>query len=197
MRSFITIATVATLASSVVAVPWGPGGGGGWGPWSKPNPAKCLTQDSAQTLVDGFEGLISAYTDADADRLLSDDFSDYSDSINSLAGQPVNQVTFPSKDAFKAGQGAQPSVPIETLAIESFTCDTIALRWLVTLPPEPVQGITILKASNSQGQKDTWQIKTIFTEFNSISWLKDIGGKVTHPWPVKGTGVIHVLGSRS
>jgi len=177
MRSFITIATTAALVSSAAAAPWGPGGG--W--WGKPNPGKCLTQESAQYLVDGFEGLISAYTDANADKLLSDDFSDYSDSINSLAGIPVGQVTFPNKAAFKAGQGAQPPVPISTLAIESVTCDTIALRWLVPLQPEPVKGITILKASNAQGQKDTWQIKTIFTEFNSISWLKDIGGKVTLP----------------
>lgn len=178
MRSFVTLAATAALVSSVAAVPWGPGS---WGPWGRPNPGKCLTQESAQYLVDGFEGLISAYTDANADKLLSEDFSDFSDSINSLAGYPVGGPTFPNKAAFKAGQGAQPAVPISTLAIDAVTCDTIALRWLVGLQPEPVKGITILKASNAQGQKDTWQIKTIFTEFNSISWLKDIGGTVTLP----------------
>lgn len=178
MRSFITIAAAASLISSVAAAPppWVAGGF-----WGRINPGKCLTQESVDYLVAGFEGLISAYSDANADKLLADDFTDFSDSINSLAGYPVGAVTFPSKAAFKAGQGAQPAVPIQTLAVDAFTCDTIALRWLVTLQPEPVKGITILKTSNAQGQKDTWQIKTIFTEFNSISWLKDIGGTVTLP----------------
>lgn len=173
MRSFVTLAAAATLFSSAYAAPWG-----FWG-WA--NPGKCLTPDSAQYLVNGFGKLISAYTDADANRLLADDLTDYSDSINSLIGAPVGSVTFPSKAAFMAGQGQQPPVPFQLLALEAFNCDTISLRWLGGLQPEPVKGITVLKASNAQGQKDTWQIKTIFTEFNSISWLKDIGGTVTLP----------------
>ncbi|RVX70548.1 hypothetical protein B0A52_05199 [Exophiala mesophila] len=177
MRSFVAVAAAASLVSSTAAAPWGPGGW--WG--NRLNPGKCLTPDSVNYLVTGFEGLIAAYTDADADRLLAEDFTDFADSINSLAGYPVGGVTFPSKAAFKAGQGAQPPVPIETLAIDAYTCDTIALRWLATMQPEPVKGITILKASNTEGKKDTWQIKTIFTEFNSIAWLKDIGGSVTLP----------------
>ena len=85
-----TVAATAALVSSAAAAPWGPGGG--W--FGRPNPGKCLTADSAQYLVNGFEGLISAYTDANADKLLADDFSDYSDSINSLAAssfQVMNQ----------------------------------------------------------------------------------------------------------
>jgi hypothetical protein len=172
---FATIAAATALVASASAAPV-------WGDWfGRFNPGKCLNQNSAQYLVDGFAGLITAYSDADADKLLSDDFTDWSDSINSLAGQPVGKVTFPNKAAFKVGQGAQPAVPLIPVAIEAITCDTIALRWNATLPPETVKGITILKASNSQGKADTWQIKTIFTEFNSISWLKDIGGSVTYP----------------
>ncbi|KIX01952.1 uncharacterized protein Z518_07891 [Rhinocladiella mackenziei CBS 650.93] len=174
MRSFATIAAAATLLSSVHAAPWG-------NVWGNKDPGKCLTTESAQYLVNGFGGLISAYTDADAEKLLADDLTDYSDSINSLIGAPVGSVTFPSKAAFMAGQGAQPPVPFQVLAIEAVNCDTVAFRWLGGLQPEPVKGITILTASNAQGQKDTWQIKTIYSEFNSISWLKDIGGSVTLP----------------
>jgi hypothetical protein len=44
-----------------------------------------------------------------------------------------------------------------------------------------VAGITHLTASNSKGQKDTWQISAIYTEFDSLTWFKAIGGKVTPP----------------
>lgn len=173
MRSFIT---VAALVSTAAAAPWG----GFWGDWSF-NPGKCLTPASTQYLVNGFGGLLSNYTTANAEKLLSDDFTDFSDSINSLIGAPLGNATFPNKAAFEAGQGAQPAVPFQVLAIDAVTCDTIALRWLIPLPPNPIKGITILKAENSQGDADSWQIKTIFTEFNSIAWLTDIGGNVTLP----------------
>ncbi|EXJ73130.1 uncharacterized protein Z519_03557 [Cladophialophora bantiana CBS 173.52] len=176
MRSF-TIAAAAALISSAYASPWAMGGL--WG--GKSDPTKCLNQATAQYLVDGFGKLISAYTDADAQKLLADNLVDYSDSINSLIGQPVGGPTFPSKAAFMAGQGSQPPVPFQLLALEAFNCDTISFRWLAGLQPQPVKGITVLKASNSQGQKDTWQISTIYTEFNSIAWLEDIGGNVTYP----------------
>lgn len=176
MRAF-TIAAAATLVSSAYAAPWGMGGL--WG--GKGNPSKCLNQATAQYLVDGFGKLISAYTTADADKLLADNLVDYSDSILALQGLPVGTPAFPSKAAFEAGQGAQPPVPFQLLALEAFNCDTVSFRWLGGLQPDPVKGITILKASNSQGKPDTWQISTIFTEFNSLTWFKDIGGQVTPP----------------
>ncbi|OAP58114.1 hypothetical protein AYL99_07204 [Fonsecaea erecta] len=176
MRSF-TIAAAAALISSAYASPWTMGGL--WG--GKFDPAKCLTQPSVDTLVTGFGQLISNYTDALAETILADNLTDFSDSINSLIGQPVGGATFPSKAAFEAGQGSQPPVPFQLIAIEAYNCDTISLRWIAGLQPQPVKGITVLKASNSQGQKDTWQISTIYTEFNSIAWLEDIGGNVTYP----------------
>ncbi|KAL2395257.1 hypothetical protein ABEF93_002811 [Exophiala dermatitidis] len=176
MKSFTTLIAIA-LVSSAHAAPWGHLGDF----WGIFNPTKCLNQQTAQYLVDGFGGLISNYTTANAEKYLGDNFTDVSDSINSLSGQPVGSVTFPSKQAFEAGQGSQPNVPFQLLAIDAVTCDTIALRWVVGLQPEPAKGITILKAENPKQQKDTWQIKTIYTEFNSIAWLKDIGGNVTLP----------------
>ena len=176
MRSLV-LAAAATFISSAYATPWGLGGL--WG--GKYDPTQCLCEDSATYLVNGFASLISAYNNATANAILANNLVDYSDSILSLQGLPLGGPAFPSKAAFEAGQGAQPAVPFNVIAIESFNCDTIAFRWNVTLPPNPVKGITILKASNSQGQKNTWQISTIFTEFNSIAWLQDIGGSVTFP----------------
>ena len=81
MRSLAIVAATATLISSTTG--------------------KYLTQNSAQALATGFGKLISAYTMADAEALLADNLVDYSDSINSLIGQPVGQATFPSKAAFE------------------------------------------------------------------------------------------------
>ncbi|KAK4947026.1 hypothetical protein LTR10_014168 [Elasticomyces elasticus] len=175
MRSFATVAAAAALVSTAAAAPFG------WGDWAAPNPATCMSNATVQYLVAGFGSLLSDYNTDVANTILADDLVDWSDSINSLIGAPVGNPTFPTKAAFEAGQGAQPAVPFEVLAIEAYTCDTIAFRWLVPLPPNPIKGITILKTENSAGQADTWQIKTIFTEFNSIAWLEDIGGSVTYP----------------
>jgi hypothetical protein len=47
---------------------------------------QCLCKDSAEYLVNGFGTLLSAYSNATADALLAEDFTDTSDSINWLAG---------------------------------------------------------------------------------------------------------------
>lgn len=176
MRSFAAIAAAAALISTAAAAP------SGWADWAPAsNPATCLTNATATSLMNGFASLISDYNTDVANTILADDLVDWSDSINELSGAALGSATFPSKAAFEAGQGAQPQVPFIPVALEAVTCDTIAFRWIVTLPPNTVKGITILKTENSQGQADTWQIKTIFTEFNSIAWLQDIGGSVTYP----------------
>ncbi|OCT45885.1 hypothetical protein CLCR_00064 [Cladophialophora carrionii] len=180
MRSFAIAAAAATLVSSTYAAPWG--SGGLWG--RKPDPTKCLTKDAATALAEGFQGLIVAYTDANADALLADNLVDFSNSIKSLQGFPVDPFTpvFPTKEAFKQGQGAQPSVPLEILAIDAFNCQNVTLRWDANFGNgNLVAGITHLTASNSQGKPDTWQISAIYTEFDSLAWFKAIGGTVTPP----------------
>jgi hypothetical protein len=126
MRSFAIAAAAATLLSSAYAAPWG--AGGLWG--GKVNPGKCLSKESATYLAEGFQGLIVAYSTANAETLLADDLVDYSNSIKSLQGFPVDPFTpvFPSKAAFEQGQGAQPSVPLEILAIDAFNCQNVTLR---------------------------------------------------------------------
>lgn len=171
MRSFTTVAAAAALFTTALAAPQ----------YGYTNPGTCLTPGTAESLVDGFGSLISNYQASVAEKILSEELTDWSDSINELSGIPLGSITFPTKEAFEQGQGSQPPVPFELLAIEAVTCDTIAIRWLGGLQPEPVKGITILKTSNKDGTADGWQISTIYTEFNSAAWVTDIGGTVTLP----------------
>lgn len=60
--------------------------------------------DTVALLVAEYAQLIGNYTDALGESYLADDFTDTSGSINSLAGLPLGNVTFPSKAAFMANQ---------------------------------------------------------------------------------------------
>ena len=97
-----------------------------------------------------------------------------------LGGYPLGSTTFPSKAAFKAGQGSQPAIGFNLLNIDAVTCDTVAFRWAATLGAQPaIKGINIFKASNSNGTASGWQIKIVFSEFNSGTWSQEIGGICT------------------
>ncbi|KIX09613.1 uncharacterized protein Z518_00693 [Rhinocladiella mackenziei CBS 650.93] len=139
--------------------------------------ATCLDSSSAEYLVNGFASLLTAYSNATAEALLASNFTDTSDSINFLVGNPLGSVTFPSKAAFEAGQGSQPPIGFTILNIDAVTCDVIAFRWAATLGPDaPVKGINILYASNLNGTAAGWQVKTVYSEFNSGTWSQEIGG---------------------
>jgi hypothetical protein len=178
MRSSI-ITAAAALVGSAVAVPWGKGGL--WG--GKHDPTKCLNWDTANYLATSFQSLIAAFSTTTAEAVLADDFVDFSNSILSLIGQPVDVPAFTSKEAFIQGQGSQPPVPLVILAIDAFNCQNVTLRWNAKFGGGSVNGITHLTAENSQGQLDTWQISVIYTEFDSLAWWKAIGGTVTPPPP--------------
>ena len=44
----------------------------------------CMTLAQAQQVADNFESLIKDYSDADANKFLTKDFTDYSDSVTEL-----------------------------------------------------------------------------------------------------------------
>lgn len=139
----------------------------------------CLTAGSASCLVDGFASLLTAYTNATANSLLANSFTDTSDSINFLGGYPLGSTTFPSKTAFELGQGSQPAIGFKVLNIDAVTCNVIAFRWEAILgTSSPVKGIDILYAANNGGN---WQITSVFSEFNSATWVQEIGGTCTTP----------------
>jgi len=64
---------------------------------------QCLRESDANELVDAYVRMITLWNDADA-KYLAETFSDWSDSINILAGFPRGGPTFPSKAAFVGKQ---------------------------------------------------------------------------------------------
>ena len=172
MRSTTILAGLAAIATTSLAVPIrGPSKD-----WSE-----CMDAEVAQYLVDGFASLLTNYNTSIAETLLSSDFTDTSDSINALTGAPAGSVTFPSKAAFEAGQGTQPAVDFEVSSIDAITCSTLAFRWVATLGKTPVKGIDIFYASYTGVGPNGWQIDTVYSEFNSVAWVGDVGGNCTMP----------------
>ncbi|KAK8093506.1 hypothetical protein PG997_000191 [Apiospora hydei] len=133
---------------------------------------KCLTQPAVKEITDNYAQVIGNYTEALADKFIADDFTD--------------TVTFPSKAAFKAGQSQLPKIPLVVKSVNAVTCDTIVLRWTQTFgnPAQPAQGISILVNAfeSNKGEKEKgWKLKTLYTEFNSLTYFTNTGGSCTPP----------------
>ena len=155
-----TIASVAALASTSLAAPWQgwqwgnknhggrPGGyqGGRPGKWNGPGSyndtdgtipgqgAQCLTKAEGEEAADVFRLLIQEYSDELALEWLTEDFVDWSSSVNGIINgggdtpKPLDQPTFASRQEFMDGQGSQPEIPFETLGVW-VGCDFASMRW--------------------------------------------------------------------
>merc|ERR1711939_182715 len=114
---------------------------------------KCIPYSTAQELVNDWVATLTTPTDtANMQNLLAPSFTDYSDSINFIAGIPLGSVTFPSPQAYIAGQGAQPPIGLTILNLDAVTCDgVIAVRWVATVGAQidEAKGISILHAVQS------------------------------------------------
>ncbi|KAK1764580.1 hypothetical protein QBC33DRAFT_189589 [Phialemonium atrogriseum] len=174
---FSSLVTAAALASSALAMP------SPWRAWKHAD--ACLTRDEATAMVDVYKNLISAYKDADCEKYCHKDFADYSDSINTFLNQPLGGPTFATKDIFMAAQNENPPFPLVVDSIDAVDCTVIALRWHATFGEAnlPNKGITVLQLSKDSGD---WQIKLIDTEFNALTWLRDMGG--SYDWEGKTYG---------
>lgn len=172
---FSSLFTAAVLASSALAAP---------SPAAK-RADECLTRDEAKAMVEVYRGLIAEYTDEACEKYCSEDFADYSDSINSFLNQPLGGPTFATKEIFMAAQNLNPPFPLTVDSIDAVDCDVIALRWHAAFGQAnlPNKGITILKVTKASGD---WQISLIDTEFNGLTWLRDMGGSYT--WEGKTYG---------
>ena len=91
MRFFESLSLVLAAATSVAALPSGSDNGN--------NGKKCLCKADHDELIEAYRGMLSQWSD-DYIKYLADDFVDYSNSINSLAGKPENTPTFPTKQSF-------------------------------------------------------------------------------------------------
>lgn len=145
---------------------------------SPPACPRALPQDpqTVATLVDKYSQVVGNYSDALASSFLAEGFTDVSDSINALAGLPLGNVTFPSKQAFMASQESQPKIPLVVTGTHAVTHDTVVIRYTQTFGAAnlPVAGISILEFVCGEGGQ--WKLKTIWTEFNSLVYFQDIGG---------------------
>jgi len=171
MRSSV-LAWAATLAGTAFAAD----------SWAQPRGAFCLCDSDADVIGNDFAQLISNYSADFANKVIASDYTDQSDSVNTLidsgttAPIPLGSLTFATKAAFLAGQSGQPDVPF-TILQTWHTCDTVIIRW-VAHPPggsQQVQGIDALIVEPSSNGFQPYQIKTTYGEFNSGAWLADLG----------------------
>lgn len=147
--------------------------------------------------------LLTAFQESTALTLLSPTFTDTSSSINFLSSNPaMNGPTFPTRDAFIAGQGSQPPIGFEVLGIDAVSCladpahspsgtatGVVVFRWLAEVGGRQTggsKGINVLYVKEASGEGEGvggWVIETVFSEFNSAVWVKEFGGDCKAPSP--------------
>jgi len=151
----------------------------------------CLSSSQAQQLATAYGDLIANYTKSLADAVLAENFTDYSESVNSLidgcpqgaAAQaqtvPLLAPTFTNRTAFETGQGQQPNINFDQLAIWH-SCSAVTVRWSTnnTAPipsPAPVVGILVLEAvPNPVKSSYPWLIDTVYSEFDAAAWIDNL-----------------------
>jgi len=150
----------------------------------------CLTYDQAYKVASTWGGLIANYTKEVADLALVEDFTDYSESVNSLINNcpqgeaaialPLLDPTFTNRTAFERGQGEQP--PIDFILLEVFPgCGSVSFRWKTTntapIPnPRPIIGNIIIKTQKNPDTTSEYEflINTVYSEFDSGDWLANL-----------------------
>jgi len=154
--------------------------------WAQPRDSFCLCDSDADQIAQDFADLISNFNATFANEVLADDYTDQSDSVNTLIDAtggniPLGALTFKTKQDFITASASQPPVPF-TILQTWHTCDTVIIRWVAhpptsktTITEEQVQGFDALIVEPSSNGFQPYQIKTTYGEFNSGAWLHDIG----------------------
>jgi len=153
--------------------------------WAKPRDAFCLCDSDADQIGQDFADLIQNFNATFANLVLADDYTDQSDSVETLIDAtggniPLGSTTFATKADFIAASASQPPVPFKILQTWH-TCDTVIIRWVANPPAVPgvteqqVQGFDALIVEPSSNGFQPYQIKTTYGEFNSGAWLVDLG----------------------
>jgi hypothetical protein len=179
MPSFSSIALLSLAAVGALAAP---------ARHSNRN-AQCVSDAQADQIASDYAALIVSYSDALADAALAPNFTDYSESVNTLINScpqgdaakplPLLAPTFTSLEQFKIGQGQQPSINFQRLNLWH-SCDTVIVRWMTTntapIPdPKPVVGLISMEViKNSNGTGKPWLIDTVYSEFDAGAWLQNL-----------------------
>lgn len=156
--------------------------------WSN---SQCMTPAEAQQVADNYAELIRSYSTELANEALTVDFTDYSESVNSLINTcpqgkaakaksiPLLSAAFSNRQEFETGQGQQPPINFKQLNIES-NCNFVTIRWETTntaeIPhPRPVVGIILIEVEKApSGSKYPWLVHTVYSEFDSAAWLQNL-----------------------
>ena len=141
-----------------------------------------MNADEAQQVADNFKLLLTDYSVDLANKVMTSDVVDYSDSVDFLikksgVGTPVPYGTpvFSSRADFEAGQGTQPDIPFQQQQIWH-TCKTVMFRWQSPQTPNLVTGIVVIETEKAPaGSEECYLMKTIYSEFNSGGWLENAG----------------------
>lgn len=116
-----------------------------------------------------------------AQKLLTDDFQEISDSINMPANKPLGSVTA-NKDVYIAGaQHAPPTTGIQSLAITVSNCNNLIWEWNmngVGMATYPVKGIGLFKLVRGGKLGLKLQAKELKLEFINIACGLDVSGYV-------------------
>jgi len=143
----------------------------------------CLTDSQANFIAAQFQSILTnpnrQGANVTAQTLVTTNYVETSDSINTLAGYPLGGSTFVGRTGFINGVVTAPAIPsMQTLAV-FHDCTNILWRWLVTglgSGEYEIKGMNHFIASPLTGQ-----ISTDYLEFNSIAWGRDIGWTCTPP----------------
>lgn len=149
----------------------------------------CMDANDAQQVANNYAELIRDYTETLANAALSVDFTDYSESVNSLIDScpqgsaaislPLLSPTFTNRTTFEAGQGQQAPINFKQLNIWN-ACNSVLIRWETTntapIPsPRPVIGMIAIEVSQApSGSQYPWLIDTVFSEFDAAAWLQNL-----------------------
>lgn len=153
------------------------------------NDGYCLAESEAQQVADNYAQLIRSYSLDLANAALDVDFTDYSESVNTLINEcpqgsaaislPLLSPSFTNRSAFELGQGQQASINFQQLDIWH-SCDTVIIRWETTNTAnitnvKPVVGVIVMETSLAPaGNQYPYLIKKVFSEFDAGAWLSNI-----------------------
>lgn len=147
----------------------------------------CLTKYDAAYLVNNYAQHVATsgqYNATIANRLIAEGATVTSQSVNALMGKTgaaLDGVTFDGKQAILDSESNKPNaLTVKVLEIDAVGCTAIGWRWR-GIPPsgDSFRAISIFHAVRTKGIG--WQIKTIYGEFNSLTYAQDLGANVTFP----------------
>ncbi|EXJ65582.1 hypothetical protein A1O7_01923 [Cladophialophora yegresii CBS 114405] len=136
----------------------------------------CVSQSDAESIVAEFITVMEHKDINTANEtvleLLSDSFTEASDSINTIAGNALGSITFPNKGAYIASVLNAPAPRnITTLKLMPAGCTNILWYWKMQVGTDlvPVQGFNLMEVGGNN------KLLGQLIEFNSIAWAVNTG----------------------